>query len=165
MEPNSEGFGTAQEIFDFYAGMPADDPFWEVVDRRPGPDLLFDIAIYYRGAMTLHALRLEVGDEDFFRILRRWVASQAGGNVTTDEFIAAGRARLRSAAGRAVRRLAVHTGEAGGPGGGSGPSTERGHGSRVSALAPGQAGRANGTEALTEHDDRQPGAAPGRGQR
>ena len=37
--------------------------------------------------MTLHALRLEVGDDDFFRILRRWARSQAGGNVTTDEFI------------------------------------------------------------------------------
>jgi aminopeptidase N len=37
--------------------------------------------------MTLHQLRLTVGDDDFFRILRRWASSQAGGNVTTDEFI------------------------------------------------------------------------------
>ena len=37
--------------------------------------------------MTLHALRLEVGDEAFFRILRRWAQSRAGGNVTTPQFI------------------------------------------------------------------------------
>ncbi|HEY9376426.1 MAG TPA: M1 family aminopeptidase [Jiangellaceae bacterium] len=84
-----EGLGTAQEIFDFYASViPADDPFWEVIIGDPGPELLFDIAIYYRGAMTLHALRLEIGDDDFFELLRRWVATQAGGHVTTDEFIA-----------------------------------------------------------------------------
>ena len=83
-----EGFATTQEIFDDFATIPADDPFWEVVIGDPGPDLLFDISIYNRGAMTLHALRLEVGDQDFFRILKRWIASQAGGHVTTDEFIA-----------------------------------------------------------------------------
>jgi aminopeptidase N len=37
--------------------------------------------------MTLHQLRLAVGDRDFFRILRRWASSQSGGTVTTDEFI------------------------------------------------------------------------------
>jgi aminopeptidase N len=38
--------------------------------------------------MTLQQLRLAVGDDDFFRILRRWAAIHAGGNVTTDQFIA-----------------------------------------------------------------------------
>ena len=38
--------------------------------------------------MTLHALRLTVGDQDFFRILRRWANKNEGGNVTTDGFIA-----------------------------------------------------------------------------
>ena len=38
--------------------------------------------------MTLHQLRLAVGDDNFFEIMRRWASSQAGGNVTTDEFIA-----------------------------------------------------------------------------
>lgn len=38
--------------------------------------------------MTLHALRLEIGDEDFFRLLRRWTSSQSGGNVRTAEFTA-----------------------------------------------------------------------------
>ena len=38
--------------------------------------------------MTLHPLRLAVGDEDFFAILRRWARPRRRGNVTTDEFIA-----------------------------------------------------------------------------
>ena len=38
--------------------------------------------------MTLHQLRLAVGDDDFFRILRGWATDNAGGNVTTAEFIA-----------------------------------------------------------------------------
>ena len=38
--------------------------------------------------MTLHQLRLAVGDDDFFQILRRWAQSRRGENVTTDEFIA-----------------------------------------------------------------------------
>jgi hypothetical protein len=37
--------------------------------------------------MTLHALRHEVGDTAFFRILRSWTREQAGGTVTTKEFI------------------------------------------------------------------------------
>jgi hypothetical protein len=83
-----EGLGTAQEIFDnYYFGIPEDDPFWQVVIGDPGPDLLFDIAVYWRGAMTLHQLRLAVGDDVFFRILRKWTRLHAGGNVTTDEFI------------------------------------------------------------------------------
>jgi hypothetical protein len=37
--------------------------------------------------MTLHALRVEVGDADFFRIVRTWARTQKGGTVTTREFI------------------------------------------------------------------------------
>jgi aminopeptidase N len=48
---------------------------------------LFDIAVYFRGAATLQALRQTVGDEVFFDIVEEWVSSQAGGTVTTDEFV------------------------------------------------------------------------------
>ncbi len=83
-----EGLGTAQEVFDsFYNGFPPDDPFWSVTIGDPGPTNLFDFAVYARGAMTLHQLRLTVGDDDFFQILRRWASSQRGGTVTTAEFI------------------------------------------------------------------------------
>jgi Peptidase family M1 domain/Peptidase M1 N-terminal domain len=84
-----EGLGTAQEIFDgIYNEIPAADPFWSVIIGNPGPDLLLDFAVYQRGAMTLHQLRLAVGDADFFEILRRWAQSREGDNVTTAQFIA-----------------------------------------------------------------------------
>ncbi|MBN1438316.1 MAG: M1 family metallopeptidase [Anaerolineales bacterium] len=53
----------------------------------PGPDHLFDPEVYYRGALTLHALRLNVGDEAFFRILQTYFRSFRHGNATTEEFI------------------------------------------------------------------------------
>jgi aminopeptidase N len=37
--------------------------------------------------MTVHALRLEVGDDAFFRILRTWTTEQRDGNATTDELV------------------------------------------------------------------------------
>jgi Peptidase family M1 domain len=84
-----EGSGTAQEFFDgLYNEIPADDPFWSVIIGNPGPDLLLDGAVYERGAMTLHQLRVTVGDADFFAILRRWAQSREGDNVTTAQFIA-----------------------------------------------------------------------------
>jgi aminopeptidase N len=83
-----EGLGTAQEQFDaFYNGIPASDPFWSVVIGDPGPELLFDNAVYYRGAMAVHALRVEVGDRDFFRILKAWTSRRGGGNGTIPQFI------------------------------------------------------------------------------
>ena len=80
---------SAQETFDgYYFGIPEDDLFWQVVVGDLGPDLLFDDAVYFRGAMTLHELRLAVGDRVFFKILKRWAQKREGDNVTTDEFIA-----------------------------------------------------------------------------
>src|SRR5215212_9191151 len=58
------------------------------MDRSAGePERDFDFPVYARGAMTLHALRRDVGDHRFFQILQTWAAEQAGGTVTTREFI------------------------------------------------------------------------------
>lgn len=83
-----EGIATPQEIFDSFAAIPADEPFWSVVIGDPGPDLLFDGAVYNRGAMTLHALRQEIGDETFLRLLRTWAKKNSGEHVTVPQFIA-----------------------------------------------------------------------------
>jgi aminopeptidase N len=69
------------------AGLPADDPLWSVEIGDPGPDHVLDEAVYVRGAMTLEALRIEVGDDDFRAIIRRWARSRAGGHGTTEQFI------------------------------------------------------------------------------
>ena len=54
----------------------------------PGAAELFDITVYWRGGMTLQALREAVGDEAFFTILRRWIDEHQGGSASTPEFIA-----------------------------------------------------------------------------
>ena len=83
-----EGLGTTQQIFDSFAALPADHPWWQVKIGDPGPNQLFEYPVYFRGAMTLHVLRQQVGDPNFFKILRTWAKSRAGDNVTTAEFIA-----------------------------------------------------------------------------
>lgn len=84
------GEESPQQIFDtLYANNPEGDAFWDVKTGNPGQQNLFDSeAVYTRGAMTLHALRMTVGDEAFFEILRSWHEQQAGGNGKTAEFIA-----------------------------------------------------------------------------
>ena len=52
-----------------------------------GDDDLLDFPVYYRGAMTLQALRVLVGDPTFFLMLRRWTETQSGTPATTQEFI------------------------------------------------------------------------------
>ncbi|MDX2163748.1 MAG: M1 family metallopeptidase [bacterium] len=54
----------------------------------PAPDDLFNQSVYFRGAMTLHALRARLGDDTFFEIARAWAAQYAYGNATTADFIA-----------------------------------------------------------------------------
>lgn len=62
--------------------------FWGTPPARPGSTgKLFSGAVYDRGAMALHALRLRVGDRVFFRILRRWAREHAHGTATTKQFI------------------------------------------------------------------------------
>ena len=55
----------------------------------PAPANLFSpTVVYERGALTLHALRLLVGDEAFFAILREWTGRFHNGNATTEDFVA-----------------------------------------------------------------------------
>ena len=109
-----EGTDTPQQIFDAtVAGIPADDPFWQLVIGDPGPDHLFDQPIYVRGAMTLQVLRndrrgrcvlphpAQVGEQP-----PRW--QREHGRVHQ-----AGRAHLGPGSHSALRHLAVHRRQAG----------------------------------------------------
>jgi aminopeptidase N len=84
------GNKTAQKYFDNLYNTPAQDTaFWTPPPGNPGTAVfLFNGTIYYRGAMTLQALREKVGDFAFFQIMRRWAAENRYGNVTTPQFIA-----------------------------------------------------------------------------
>ncbi len=52
----------------------------------PGAETMFDDRLYKRGALALHALRLTLGDDTFFRMIRAWVAEHRFGTVTTELF-------------------------------------------------------------------------------
>ncbi|RJO77907.1 M1 family peptidase [Nocardia panacis] len=58
----------------------------DIVIGDPGPQRMFDDRVYKRGALTLHALRLELGDTAFFDLLRDWTIRYRHGSVSTEEF-------------------------------------------------------------------------------
>ena len=60
----------------------------DLVLSDPGPDVMFDDRVYKRGALTLHTVRLNVGDDAFFDLLRAWVSEHSEGSVTTADFVA-----------------------------------------------------------------------------
>jgi aminopeptidase N len=84
------GNKTAQKYFDnLYNTPPQDVRFWTPPPGNPGtPVFLFNGTIYYRGAMTLQALRGKVGDFAFFRIMKDWATQNRYGNVSTPQFVA-----------------------------------------------------------------------------
>lgn len=64
-----------------------------VVSRGVGPAVvgtpqeLFAANTYYRGALTLEALRRTVGDKAFWRTVRQWYQTYRNGNATSGDFI------------------------------------------------------------------------------
>lgn len=83
------GEGTAAEVAQqVYDSIPAEDEFWQVLPGDPGPENQFHGAVYDRGALTLQALRTEIGDAAFFEILKGWHALKKDGHASTPELIA-----------------------------------------------------------------------------
>jgi hypothetical protein len=50
-------------------------------------DDLFNLGVYWRGAIGLHALRLKVGDEKFFGLLRTYLEKYKFSNATVEDFV------------------------------------------------------------------------------
>jgi aminopeptidase N len=59
----------------------------DLVLSDPGPDLMFDDRVYKRGALLLHSLRLAMGDDGFFSLLREWTSIHRFGSVSTADFV------------------------------------------------------------------------------
>lgn len=88
MWSEEQGEGTADEIAQFvYESYPADDDFWNVLPGDPGAENQFHGAVYDRGAMTVHALRTEIGDKAFFKLLKKWPKKKKDGVATTPQLI------------------------------------------------------------------------------
>jgi aminopeptidase N len=83
---DAAGKGSADELarehHALLARLPAD-----LLVGEPGPTHMFDDRLYKRGALTLHALRLDLGDEAFFDVLRAWTTAHRHGTATTADFI------------------------------------------------------------------------------
>jgi aminopeptidase N len=77
----------AQEFAAQYDTRPATSPFWNLTIGDPGAENLFASAVYNRGALTLYAVRLTVGDATFAKILREWAGRDQNRPVTTADFI------------------------------------------------------------------------------
>jgi aminopeptidase N len=54
----------------------------------PTPNNLYGFTIYDRGALAFHALRVRLGDEVFFRLLRTYLQRFQYGNASAADFIA-----------------------------------------------------------------------------
>jgi aminopeptidase N len=79
-----------QALYDTPEDSPAGQDLW-----FPAPNGLHDASelfhtpVYDRGAMTLQALRVKIGDDTtFFNLLRTWYSENRYSNVTTADFIA-----------------------------------------------------------------------------
>ena len=85
-----QGNKSGAQWFNQLYNTPAQDiRFWTPPPGDPGtPVFLFNGTIYYRGALTLEALREKIGDFDFFRIMRSWAQQNRFGSVTTAQFVA-----------------------------------------------------------------------------
>ncbi len=59
----------------------------DLVLADPGARDMFDDRVYKRGALTLHALRITVGDSVFGELVQSWVADHLHSVVTTDMFV------------------------------------------------------------------------------
>src|SRR5918995_3354578 len=82
-----DGGATVQEAYnDWYGSEDADSEYWDLQIGDPGPLGLFLGQIYDRGAGTLHALRLEVGDEAFFAGTRLWLDRYDDSTGTAEDF-------------------------------------------------------------------------------
>ena len=81
----TSGGDTAQTQFEGVMDIPDDDPFWELTIAEPGPFGLFLAPVYDRGAATLHALRVKVGDETFFNGARAWLERYGDGTASTED--------------------------------------------------------------------------------
>jgi aminopeptidase N len=78
----------AQSFKELYAKPAKDLAFWNPPAGDPGSGaFLFNGTIYYRGGMTLEALREKIGnDATFFRIMRDYAQENRFGNATTATF-------------------------------------------------------------------------------
>ncbi len=86
MWTEQNGGATAQQSYNTWYDTPRAASYWQLQIGDPGPLGLFATQVYNRGAGTLHALRVEVGDEAFFAGARLWLERYDDSAATADDF-------------------------------------------------------------------------------
>jgi aminopeptidase N len=83
----AHGNGTAEQLFKAtYAQYPKHDAFWK--EPLVHPAYALELQAYFRGVMTLQALRNRVGSPTFFAIMRTWVRVHRHSNADSADFAA-----------------------------------------------------------------------------
>ncbi|BDI24115.1 M1 family metallopeptidase [Herbiconiux sp. L3-i23] len=59
----------------------------DILIGDPGSADMFDDRVYKRGALTLHALRLTIGDDAFWALVQEWTRSHRHGVASTADFV------------------------------------------------------------------------------
>ncbi|GAA1082851.1 M1 family metallopeptidase [Tsukamurella strandjordii] len=80
------GEATTQQMVARYYAKLANSPA-NILIGDPGPDDMFDDRVYKRGAITVHALRVALGDPAFFTLLHEWTSEYAHESVTTENLV------------------------------------------------------------------------------
>ncbi|MFE6965049.1 M1 family metallopeptidase [Agromyces sp. NPDC057679] len=86
MWTEENGGATAQQSYNAWYDPTRAASYWQLQIGDPGPLGLFATQVYNRGAGTLHALRVEVGDEAFFEGARLWLERYDDSAATADDF-------------------------------------------------------------------------------
>lgn len=87
----NEGFATWAELY--WGEREGTDSFDDYSDFVFAPlvgfeaEDLFDLNVYYRGGLTLEALRRTIGDDAFFDLVRAWVDRHSGSTASTEDFL------------------------------------------------------------------------------
>ncbi len=92
--PFNNGEVTVRGVYDFLSAIRLQEAAEQVginpnlLVGDPGPNNLFAGAVYQRGGLTLHALRLTIGEVAFFDSLRTYTERYHDGIASTEDFIA-----------------------------------------------------------------------------
>ncbi len=84
------GSGVMEQILDDWYATVSDADFLSQSPNQignPTPNKMFHGAVYFKGALTLHALRLRMGDELFFSLIRNYYQTFQNGHATIEDFV------------------------------------------------------------------------------
>lgn len=77
---------SAQQAYDNWYAPARTSAYWSLQIGDPGPYGIFSTQVYNRGAATLHALRVQVGDEAFFAGAQLWLSRYDDSAATAEDF-------------------------------------------------------------------------------